>query len=153
MVHIVQVQYVPTEKISQKSLSQATVNPGTFRFATSKLPSTLGELVAVWWRDRRDVLAMSTMHNTSVTTVMKRPKGSTDKRPIPCPTIIADYNTYMGGVDLTDQHLSYYSMTNRRTLKWWKKVFWRLIDLCIVNSWIIFHQNYPHSTTLPSEAH
>jgi len=42
-----------------------------------------------------------------------------------------------------DQHLSYYSLTTRHTLKWWKKIFWRFVDISIVNSWIIFHQNYP----------
>lgn len=91
------------------------------------------------------MLALSTMHNTSATNVLKRPKGGHEKRPLPCPTIIADYNQYMCGVDLTDQNLSYYSLTTRKTLKWWKKVFWRFIDICIVNSWIIFHQNNPES--------
>lgn len=134
----------PQELIPNRS----NVAPGSFRFATTKLPTedgTTEEMVAVWWRDRRDVLAISTMHNTSVTTVMKRPKGGHEKRPLPCPTIIDDYNMYMGGVDLTDQHLSYYSMTTRKTLKWWKKGFWRLIDICIVNSWIVFRQNNPSS--------
>ena len=85
------------------------------------------------------------MHNTSATTIMKRLKGGHEKRPLPCPTMINDYNMYMGKVDLTDQHLSYYSMTTRKTLKWWKKTFWRLLDICILNAWIIFHQNVPQS--------
>ena len=93
------------------------MDPGSFRFATA------GHLTAVWWRDRRDVYALSTMHNKSVVNVLKRPKGSRKKQPLPCPTIIDDYNQYMGGVDLIDQHLSYYTMTKRRSLKWWKKVF------------------------------
>ena len=46
---------------------------------------------------------------------------------------------------MTDQHLSYYAMTRRRTLKWWKKVFWRLIDITVVNAWIISHTNFPDS--------
>ena len=128
--------------------SSTSLAPGSFRFATTKLSIEAGkteEMFAVWWRDRRDVLAMSTMHNTSVTTVMKRPKGCHEKRPLPCPTMIDDYNMYMGGVDLTDQHLSYYSMTTRKTLKWWKKGFWRLVDICIVNSWIVFRRNNPSS--------
>ena len=60
------------------------------------------------------------------------------KKPIPCPTAVYNYNQFMGGVDLVDQNLSYYSLTLRRTIKWWKKVFWRLIDISIINSWIIF---------------
>ena len=121
-------------------IPEETMDPGSFRFATA------GQLTAVWWRDRRDVYALSTMHNKSVVNVLKRPKGSREKRPLPCPSIIDDYNQYMGGVDLIDQHLSYYTMTKRRSLKWWKKVFWRLIDITIVNAWIIFHKNHPNSS-------
>ena len=98
-------------------------------------------MVAVWWHDRREVFVVSTMHNTSATTVIKRPKGGHEKRPLSCPTMINDAN----GVDLTDQHLSYYSVTIWKTLKWWKKCFWRLLDICIVNSWIIFCRNVPQS--------
>ena len=125
------------------SLIQSTqsMNPGTYRFAT-----TSGKkLTAVWWKDRRDVYVMSTLHSNSVELILKRPKGSQQKQPMPCPTMIVDYNNNMGGVDLTDQQLSYYSMTTRRTLKWWEKVFWRLVDICIVNSWIIFKTNFPES--------
>ena len=93
--------------------------PGNMRFGTA----SKGRLTAVWWFDRRDVLALSTMHNTSAKLVLKCPKGSRKKQPIPCPTIISEYNAYMGGIDLMDQHLSYYSMSTRRTLKWWKKFF------------------------------
>ena len=114
---------------------------GSFRFATARN----AKLTVAWWRDRRDVYVMSTMHNISASTVLKRPKGEREKKPIPCPTAIIDYNKWMGGVDLADQLLSYYSMTTRHTLKWWKKVFWRLVDIAIINSWIIFHINNPKS--------
>lgn len=118
-------------------IPEETMDPGCFRFATA------GQLTAVWWRDRRDVYALSTMHNKSVVNVLNRPKGNREKRPIFCPSIIDDYNQYMGGVDLIDQHLSYYTMTRRHSLKWWKKVFWRLIDITIINAWIIFRKNHP----------
>ena len=85
------------------------------------------------------------MHNRSVGTVLKRHKGGKEKVPIPCPTVVSDYNQFMGGVDLAVQHLSYYSLTQRRTIKWWEKVFWRLIDILIINSWVIFHTNMPDS--------
>ena len=65
--------------------------------------------------------------------------------------MIIDYNNYMGGVDLTDQYLSYYSMTTRQTLKWWKKVFWRLLDITIVNSWILFRTNYLDHLSTPTK--
>ena len=113
---------------------------GQYQFATSN------DLLSVLWHDRRDVFLLSTAHNQSVTSVMKRPKGSREKVPVVCPTCVQDYNLYMGGVDLSDQYLNYYSLTQRRTLKWWKKVFWRMIDITILNSWIIFHANFPESS-------
>jgi len=76
-----------------------------------------GELLAVLWHDRKDVTLLTTTHNRSVCTVMKQPKGSREKVPVPCPTCVVDYNAYMGGVDLTDQYLSYYTRTNRRIVK------------------------------------
>ena len=112
---------------------------GNFRFATFE------DLTPVLWRDRHDVYALSSIHNRSVQTAMMRPKGGREKVPIPCPTPVYDYNQFMGGVDLVDQHLSYYSLTLRRTIKWWKKVFWGLIDISIINSWIIFRLNHPNS--------
>jgi len=113
---------------------------GEFRFATYK-----DIISAVVWRDRRDVYLLSSMHNRSVGTALKRPKGGKEKVPVPCPTVVSDYNQFMGGVDLADQHLSYYSLTQRRTIKWWKKVFWRLLDISIINSWVIFRTNSPDS--------
>lgn len=32
-----------------------------------------------------------------------------------------------------------------KMIKWWKKVFWHLIDISIINSWIIFRLNHPNS--------
>ena len=114
----------------------------SYRFASSSTHN----LTAVWWKDRKDVFVMSTLHKTAVEEVMKRPKGAKEKKSTPCPSMIVDYNQNMGGVDLTDQYLSYYSLTTRRTLKWWKKVFWRLIDICVLNSWVIYRSNFPNST-------
>ena len=89
---------------------RTSVAYSSFCFATTKLSTeteNLGEMVAVWWHDRREVFVVSTMHNTSATTVMEWPKGGHEKRPLSCPTMINDSN----GIDLTDQHLSYYSVT------------------------------------------
>ena len=125
-------------KVDKKS-SKNILQIGEYRFAQH------GELTAVLWHDRRDVYVLSTAHNHSVTQVLKRPKGSREKTRMPCPTCIDDYNNFMGGVDLVDQNVSYYSLTQRKTIKWWKKIFWRLIDLSILNAWVIFRHNFPDS--------
>ena len=115
---------------------------GNYRFAVSERFS----ITAAWWKDRRDVFMMSSLHEQATEMVLKRPKGSKDKTEVPSPSMVVDYNQHMGGVDLTDQHISYYSMSGRKTLKWWKKVLWRLLDIAIINSWIIYRSNYPDSS-------
>ena len=45
----------------------------------------------------------------------------------------------MGGVDLSDQKVSVYDI-NRKSLKWWRKVFYKLLMTSVVNSHIIFQK-------------
>ena len=44
------------------------------------------------------------------------------------------YDKYMGGVDSNDQLLQY-SAYDRRSLKWWKKVAFRLLNLSMTNTY------------------
>ena len=46
----------------------------------------------------------------------------------------------MGGVDLADQYLCYSSL-GRKTMKWWRRVFWRLIDMAILNAYVFYRHN------------
>ena len=110
---------VPLEPNSPEVSNKETTEPRDIHCAAGQSDD---KIIALWWKDRRDVFTLTTMHNTSAY-IMKQHKGGHYKVPLPCPTTIIDYNQYMGGVDLMDQHLSYYSLTTRRTLKWWKKAF------------------------------
>ena len=55
------------------------------------------------------------------------------------PTVIADYNQHMLGVDKLDQLVSYYSFVHR-SVKWWRKVFFWLLEVSVVNSYIIYKE-------------
>ncbi|XP_066924661.1 piggyBac transposable element-derived protein 4-like [Clytia hemisphaerica] len=44
-----------------------------------------------------------------------------------------------------DQRLSYYSL-NRKSYKWWKKIFFRLFEMAIVNSLVLFTHKHPEFT-------
>jgi hypothetical protein len=52
------------------------------------------------------------------------------------PCIIEDYNTHMGYVDLSDRMANSYSIS-RRTWKWTKKLFIHLLDLTILNAYVL----------------
>jgi len=49
--------------------------------------------------------------------------------------IVADYNRHMGHVDNADRMANSYTASHR-TWKWTRKLFFHLLDLAIVNSYI-----------------
>ena len=49
------------------------------------------------------------------------------------PVVAHQYNQFMSGVDLADQLRQYYS-AGRRSKKYWKYIFWFLVDVSICNA-------------------
>ena len=90
-------------------------------------------MLAIKWMDKRLVTVLTTIHDDSVVEVERRSRhapGGTER--IEKPQAVAEYNHYTGGVDTADQLLSYYGFS-RRTVKWWRRVFF-LLDMAVVNS-------------------
>lgn len=94
-----------------------------------------GNLLAVKYHDKRDIHMLSTFHQATMGTTNKIDRQT--GLPITKPKCIVDYVKNMGGVDLSDQIVQYYDIL-RKTVKWWKKVFFHLFNLLLVNSYILF---------------
>ena len=60
--------------------------------------------------------------------------------PIQKPHLNVEYDRYMGGVDHSDQMVSYTTF-NCRTLKWWKRVTFHVINLAVVNAYLIYKEH------------
>ena len=65
---------------------------------------------------------------------MSRRGEITDK-----PTVVADYNQFMLGVDKLDQLMAYYSFLHK-SVKWWRKIFFWLLEVMVINSYIIYKE-------------
>jgi hypothetical protein len=89
-----------------------------------------GTLRAVCWKDKREVYVLSNMHIPPAEGNFKF-EGKAVK-----PSIIEDCNTHMGYVDLNDRMANSYSIS-RRTWKWTKKLFFHLLDLTVLNAYIL----------------
>ena len=54
--------------------------------------------------------------------------------PVKKPASIHAYNHSMNGCDRMDQMLSYYGCHNRKTIKWWRKIFTWMLELTQCNT-------------------
>lgn len=93
------------------------------------------KLMVFKWRDKKDVLMLSSIHNDEKTMIEKRGRKE-DK-----PNVVLDYNKNMGGVDLGDGAMVAYSAARNRLKKIYKKVFLRLIDICCFNAYILYKKD------------
>ena len=53
--------------------------------------------------------------------------------------MIQDYNLNMLGVDKLDQLMSYYSFLHK-SVKWWRKVFFWILEVAVINAYIIYRE-------------
>ncbi|PNF35735.1 hypothetical protein B7P43_G16134 [Cryptotermes secundus] len=88
-------------------------------------------LTALVWKDKRDVYMLTNMHCLPAEGSFCDEHGNAIK-----PAIVVDYNTRMGYVDKADRMANSYSIS-RRTWKWTNKLFFHLLDLTILNSFIL----------------
>lgn len=97
--------------------------------------STVDGVIAFKWQDTKEVTLLSNCHTSEISTVTRKQKDGI-KKIVPCPEAIAFYNKYMGGVDMTDQYTLLYDI-NRKSTKWWKRVFQRLLMTAVTNAWVL----------------
>ena len=95
-----------------------------------------GNLVTIW-HDKRQVAILSTnCHPNQTVVVQRRVKQPPHLRSVSIPAPFRKYNTFMGGVDLNDQYRSYYP-SGRTGKKWWRYIFWFLLDVSICNAMVL----------------
>lgn len=86
-------------------------------------------ILVLKWKDKRDVLMLSTKHNDDVRHVENRGGKMISK-----PEVVLDYNNGKGIVDVCDLRSSYHTPL-RRSLKWYRKVaFEVLFNTSVVNA-------------------
>lgn len=95
---------------------------------------------AVKWMDNKPVHFLSNFLSPKETTTIDRKKRDGSKEKVSCPQVVEMYNKIMGGVDRFDQLLERYSI-GRRANKWWHRIFYYLLDMAIVNAYILMKIN------------
>ncbi|KAJ8912470.1 hypothetical protein NQ315_014570 [Exocentrus adspersus] len=86
------------------------------------------------WRDKRDVLMISTKHTTETVDIERR--TCTIKKP----KAIIDYNESKSSIDISDQMASYHTAL-RRSLRWYKKLAIEFIfGTTLVNAHTVYNK-------------
>ena len=96
-----------------------------------------GTLLAVKFKDRTVFQMLSSVHSVNEVEIGRNDHGT--GLPITKPEIVHDYNKFMGAVDQCDQMVAY-SCFRQRTMKWWKKVFFHLFSLTVLNAYILYKE-------------
>ena len=101
--------------------------------------SKAGQLCVVWQDAKKRVTVLTNYGNCKTDTKDIRCKtSSSGHRTIQRPAVVNDYNKYMGGSDLAAQLCQYYTH-HHRSLKWWKRIFFAILDICLVNATIVYN--------------
>ena len=102
------------------------------------------------WKDKRYVFMLSTKHDDKVHQHRRFNKRGQEEL-ISKPNMIADYTAHMGGVDRADHYISSYQFL-QRSVKWWRKLYFFVLESSVVNSFILFNMHMKnlddHNATL-----
>ena len=88
--------------------------------------------MALQWQDKRTITVLSTTESCNIVQVRTH-RGQLKQKP----QVVQQYNDHMLGVDKMDQLATYYSFL-RKSVKWWRKVLFWLLEVTTVNSYIVY---------------
>ena len=101
--------------------------------------------------DKREVNMLSTVHKPVVMKTKSIDYTDNRKRVIWKPECVIDYNLNMRLVDQSDAMISSIECA-RPTMKWYKKLFFHLVDLTTLNAHILHHEVKGTKESLPEFA-
>ena len=70
---------------------------------------------------------------------VKGQAGQWEQKVVQKPEVVHQYNIHMGGVDKSDQLIAPYNVL-MKSMRWWKTLFFHMIDVAVVNSFILFQE-------------
>ncbi|XP_040072344.1 piggyBac transposable element-derived protein 4-like [Ixodes scapularis] len=135
----VQIYATGTVRANRKQLPQLCTDAGLKRGDVDWRMCPDDKMLVLKWKDKRCVTMISNAHTPSEIKTVKRRLKDGAHEDVPCPQVIIDYNQHMGYVDKADMLKSYYEV-DRKSKKWWHRIFFHFMDVSVVNAHILFKQ-------------
>ncbi|XP_050686707.1 chimeric ERCC6-PGBD3 protein-like [Eriocheir sinensis] len=107
------------------------------READSKIYKHANGMLLLSWMDNKEVNVLSTVHEPVQELARRRQRGTGIR--LQKPQAINDYNVNMRLVDKKDQVVASAECA-RKTMRWYKKFFFHLLDLVLYNSNIVYKE-------------
>ena len=99
------------------------------------------EISVVKWQDKGAVhLASTYVSAEPVGSCQRFDKKKKETVTVDRPNIVNEYNSFMGGVDLIDMLLALYRIKVRSS-KYYMRIFYHIVNLCVVNAWILYKRS------------
>ena len=96
-----------------------------------------GPLTCVKYKDAKDVYLISTTETSENVATGRRDFHTNEEKMRP--SVVKVYDEKMGAVDRNNQMIENYKLC-LKTMKWWKKLFFHMINIAIVNSYILYKE-------------
>ncbi|GFT13178.1 probable ATP-dependent RNA helicase DHX34 [Nephila pilipes] len=108
------------------------LNRGDFDWAISS-----DGLTCLKWKDKSCVSILSSLGDSVEIAQVQRRQRNGDKIQLICPKAVKDYYKNMGFVAYFNQMKCLYQI-DRKSMKWWHRIFFHFLDVAVVNSYIIY---------------
>lgn len=147
--HVYMDNYYTSPELFEELLYKYTFACGTVRPNRKGLPKAVttakikirnqcvfrrnASLLAFRWLEKKPVTMLSTIHSAQM---VETGKVTREGQRVVKPSAIVDYCSLMGGVDLNDQLLTYYSFL-RKSIKWSRKLLIHCFNMIILNGHIM----------------
>ncbi|XP_026316625.1 piggyBac transposable element-derived protein 4-like [Hyposmocoma kahamanoa] len=132
---------------TKQDVMKSSVPRGSFDEYTTNFEGV--DITTVSWKDNKQVVLASTYVGAQpVENIDRFDKKERKRIPITCPRLIKEYNAHMGGVDLMDSYLGRYRI-RMKSRKWYIRIFYHLLDLSVINSWIVYKKVSTQRGALP----
>ena len=147
--------FIELEQNNTRACGTLRVNRRGVHAQIKSAKPAIGEMITVRqenqlfisWTDKRQVNLVSNVHNASTfqrKTRCKRGQGANPDdlfRLVDKPKATELYTRFMGGVDRADQLVALH-MNIHKSTKWWKKVFFHLLETSMSNASVLFKKFY-----------